>query len=67
MFKYIWMGMLLVILIMWFVYSITDIIVILYNRFKNHIVFDLEPLTALFIFAAPVALFTSSFLYWLLM
>ena len=67
MFKYIWMGMLLVTLIMWFVYSITDIIVILYHRFKNHVIFDLEPLTALFIIAAPVALFVASFLYWLLM
>lgn len=67
MFKYIWMGMILVIVIMWFIYSITDIIVVLYHRFKNHLIFDLEPLTALFIIAIPVALFTSSFLYWLLM
>lgn len=67
MFKYIWMGMLLVLLIMWFVYSITDIIVVLYSRFKNHIVFDFEPLTALFIIAAPVALFISSLLCWCFM
>lgn len=67
MFKYIWMGMLLVILIMWIIYSITDIIAVLYARFKNHIVYDFEPLTALFIIAAPVALFISSFLYWLFM
>lgn len=67
MFKYIWIGMILVTLIMWIVYSIIDIIVVLYNRFKNHLIFDLEPLTTLFIIAAPVALFISSFLYWLLM
>ncbi len=67
MFKYIWMGMILVTLIMWFVYSITDIIVVLYHRFKNHVVFDLEPLTTLFIIAAPVALFMSSFLCWCFM
>lgn len=67
MFKYIWIGMLLVILVLWFVYAITDIIVVLQSRFKNHIVFDLEPLTVFFIFAALVALFISSFLYWLLM
>ncbi len=67
MFKYIWMAMLLVILVMWFVYSITDIMATLYNRFKKHIVFDLEPLTVLFCIAAPVALFISSFLYWLFM
>lgn len=67
MFKYIWMGMLLVTMIMWLVYSIVDIIAVLYVRFKTHICFDFEPLTALFIIAAPVALFVSSFLYWLLM
>ena len=67
MFKYIWMAMLPVILIMGLVYSITDIIVTLYSRIKNHIVFDLEPFTVLFCNAVPVALFISSFLYWLFM
>ena len=67
MFKHIWMGMSLATLVMWTVYSIIDIIVVLYSRFKNHVIFDLEPLTSFFIIAIPVALFTSSFLYWLLM
>lgn len=67
MFKYIWMGMLLTIIIMWIIYVITDIIAILYNWIKYDHFYNPEPLTTLFIIAAPVALFISSFLYWCFM
>ena len=65
MFKYFWIGILLVLLTGWVTYAIADIIATIACSIRTHKHKDLEPITVCLLVATPVAAFIGSFLYWI--
>lgn len=60
MFKYVWIFMLILIEIIWLIYSLRDIMI------SSKLKMSTEPLTDIFISSHVLALFICSFIVWII-